>query len=135
MTEHPEERTAIVTGAGRGIGAAIAADVGDEQAVDACESEVAATLGAPTVLVNNAGGLRDPVAMELGRLGVTANAEAVSFFCSPGAGFTSGQVLYVAGGPATDSPLSSVSDASSGRRSAPHFPRRPPSPSCRHVSP
>lgn len=246
--------TAIVTGAGRGIGAAIAqrlaadgmsvacvdidessaaatvagiedgggraaafgADISDEQQVEACVAEVAATLGPPTVLVNNAGVLRDnllfkmsqgdwdtvmqvhlrgtflmtreaqkhmtvakygrivnlsstsalgnrgqanyaaakaglqgftkTVAMELGKFGVTANAvapgfivtemtrgtaermgqsfeefsaarvagipvgrpgepedvaDAVSFFCSPRAGFVSGQVLYVAGGPRT----------------------------------
>ena len=89
--------TAIVTGAGRGIGAAIAqrlaadgmsvacvdidessaaatvtgieeaggraaafgADISDEQQVEACVADVAATLGPPTVLVNNAGVLRD----------------------------------------------------------------------------
>ena len=252
MTDKPEHHTAIVTGAGRGIGSAIAsrlaadgmavacvdideaaaaqtveritseggraaafaADVSDEEAVEACVSRVTTELGSPTVLVNNAGVLRDnllfkmsgsdwdtvmqvhlrgsflmtrsaqrhmteagygrivnlsstsalgnrgqanysaaksglqgftkTVAMELGRFGVTANAvapgfivtdmtrataermgqsfeefsadrvtgipvgrpgqpedvaEAVSFFCSPGAGFISGQVLYVAGGP------------------------------------
>ena len=244
--------TAIVTGAGRGIGAAIAqrlaadgmsvacvdidqssaaatvggiedgggraaafgADISDEEQVQACVEEVASTLGPPTVLVNNAGVLRDnllfkmsqddwdtvmqvhlrgtflmtratqrymtearygrivnlsstsalgnrgqanyaaakaglqgftkTVAMELGKFGVTANAvapgfivtemtrataermgqsfeefsaarvagipvarpgqpedvsDAVAFFCSPRAGFVSGQVLYVAGGP------------------------------------
>ncbi len=246
--------TAIVTGAGRGIGAAIAqrladdgmsvacvdideasargtaeqieasggraaafaADISDAEQVDRCVEEVAGALGAPTVLVNNAGVLRDnllfkmsendwdtvmqvhlrgtflmtraaqrhmtaanygrivnlsstsalgnrgqanyaaakaglqgftkTVALELGRFGVTVNAvapgfivtemtkataermgqsfeefsanrvagipvarpgqpedvaDAVSFFCSPRAGFVSGQVLYVAGGPRT----------------------------------
>ncbi|MEH0554024.1 3-oxoacyl-ACP reductase FabG [Streptomyces sp. B21-101] len=245
-------RTAIVTGAARGIGAAVArrlasdglavavldlheaackpvveeiqaagghsigvgADVADEAAVQHAVERVAAELGAPTVLVNNAGVLRDnllfrmstedwdtvmnvhlrgaflmsravqkhmtetgsgrivnlsstsalgnrgqanyaaaksglqgftkTLAIELGRFGVTANAiapgfietemtaataervgvpfedfkagaaaqipvartghpediaHAVSFFASEGAGFVSGQVLYVAGGP------------------------------------
>lgn len=88
-------RTAIVTGGGRGIGAAIAqrlasdgmnvaildmgptddtvkavesagvkglgveADVSDESSVDAAVKTVAESLGAPTILVNNAGILRD----------------------------------------------------------------------------
>ncbi|SEG53885.1 3-oxoacyl-[acyl-carrier protein] reductase [Thermomonospora echinospora] len=90
-------RTAIVTGAARGIGAAVAkrlardgfavavvdldadackpvvteiesaggralavgADVSDEQAVEAAVQRIAAELGAPTVLVNNAGIIRD----------------------------------------------------------------------------
>ncbi|MGO2035877.1 MAG: SDR family oxidoreductase [Brevibacterium sp.] len=88
-------RTAIVTGGGRGIGAAIAkrlssdglkvavldmgptedtvsaitaaggealgleADVSDESSVKAAVDQVAQTLGAPTVLINNAGILRD----------------------------------------------------------------------------
>lgn len=252
MTE--QSYTAIVTGAGRGIGAAIAqrladdgmavacvdideasagavaaritdsggraaafgADISDADEVEECVAQVASSLGAPTVLVNNAGVLRDnllfkmsesdwdtvmqvhlrgtflmtraaqkhmteagfgrivnlsstsalgnrgqanyaaakaglqgftkTVAMELGKFGVTANAvapgfivtemtrataervgqsfeefsanrvaaipvarpgqpedvaDAVSFFCSPRAGFVSGQVLYVAGGPRT----------------------------------
>ena len=93
----PEHLVAIVTGAGRGIGAAIAerlgadgmavacldideatakqtadrlaaqgvgaaayaADVSDEDAVERVVGEVAETLGPPTVLVNNAGVLRD----------------------------------------------------------------------------
>ena len=246
------QRTAIVTGAARGIGAAVAkrlaedgfavavldldesackgvadeiaaaggralavgADVSDEAAVDAAVRRVAEELGAPTVLVNNAGIIRDnmlykmsaddwdavmnvhlrgsflmsravqkymteakwgrivnlsstsalgnrgqanystakaglqgftkTLAIELGKFGVTANAIApgfietdmtaataarvgmdfeefkaaaasqipvartgrpediahtVSFFASEGAGFVSGQVIYVAGGP------------------------------------
>ncbi|RAE89794.1 beta-ketoacyl-ACP reductase, partial [Burkholderia multivorans] len=88
-------RTAIVTGGGRGIGAAIAtrlaadglrvavldmgptedtvsaitaaggeaiglnADVSDEDSVTAAVAEVADRLGPPTVLINNAGILRD----------------------------------------------------------------------------
>ncbi|ROO85962.1 3-oxoacyl-[acyl-carrier protein] reductase [Actinocorallia herbida] len=246
------QKTAIVTGAARGIGAGVAQrlaadgfavavvdldeaackpvveaieaaggralavgiDVADEQAVQAGVARIAAELGAPTVLVNNAGIIRDnllfkmsaddwdavmnvhlrgaflmtravqahmtkagwgrivnlsstsalgnrgqvnysaakagvqgftkTLALELGRFGVTANAiapgfiatemteetarrigvpfedfkagaakqipvgrtgtpddiaHAVAFFASEGAGFVSGQVLYVAGGP------------------------------------
>jgi 3-oxoacyl-[acyl-carrier protein] reductase len=92
-----QQKTAIVTGAARGIGAAVArrlsgdgfyvaildldeapcaivadeirasggralsvaADVSDEQSVEAAVAHVAETLGAPTVLVNNAGITRD----------------------------------------------------------------------------
>jgi 3-oxoacyl-[acyl-carrier protein] reductase len=98
-----QTRTAIVTGAARGIGAAIArrlsedgfavavldldesackavvdqiesaggkalgvgVDVADEQAVDAAVSRVADELGAPTVLVNNAGITRDNLLFKL----------------------------------------------------------------------
>ncbi|WP_330255480.1 3-oxoacyl-ACP reductase FabG [Nocardia sp. NBC_00565] len=94
---NPTQRTAVVTGAARGIGAAVArrlagdgmavavldldetacktvvdeiesaggralavgADVSDEAAVIQAVDRVAAELGAPTVLVNNAGILRD----------------------------------------------------------------------------
>jgi 3-oxoacyl-[acyl-carrier protein] reductase len=247
-----QNRTAVVTGAGRGIGAGVArrlatdglgvavldldettckqvvdeieslggralpvpVDVSDEGAVEAAVERIAAELGEPTVLVNNAGIIRDnllfkmsveewdavmsvhlrgsflmtravqghmtragwgriinlsstsalgnrgqvnysaakagiqgftkTLALELGKFGVTANAiapgfietemtmataermgiafddfkafvvkdipigrgglpadiaHAVSFFASEGAGFVSGQVLYVAGGP------------------------------------
>src|SRR5689334_20216829 len=93
----PEKTVAIVTGAARGIGAAVAerlgadgmavacldideagasataerlaglgieaagfaADVSDEDAVERVVGEVVERLGAPTVLVNNAGVLRD----------------------------------------------------------------------------
>ena len=208
------ERTAkaIEEAGGRAVGVAV--DVADEDAVEQVVARVAGELGAPTVLVNNAGVLRDnllfkmsagdwdtvmsvhlrgtflmtratqkhmiearygrivnlsstsalgnrgqanyaaakaglqgftkTVAQELGKFGVTCNAvapgfivtdmtrataervgqsfeefsaarvanipvnragqpedvaDAVSFFCSPRAGFVSGQVLYVAGGP------------------------------------
>jgi 3-oxoacyl-[acyl-carrier protein] reductase len=97
IPESPEVRIAVVTGAARGIGAAIAlrlaqdgcdiaavdlssdacaatvaavegcgrraiavaADVSDETAVEKAVNQVATSLGAPTVLVNNAGVLRD----------------------------------------------------------------------------
>ncbi|NUS50998.1 MAG: 3-oxoacyl-ACP reductase FabG [Nocardioidaceae bacterium] len=215
-----DEATAAETATrleGQGVrSAAYAADVSDEDAVQAVVDRVAAELGPPTVLVNNAGVLRDnllfkmsagdwdtvmqvhlrgtflmtratqrhmtearwgrvvnlsstsalgnrgqanyaaakaglqgftkTVAHELGKFGVTCNAvapgfivtemtrataervgqgfeefsaarvagipvnragqpedvaEAVAYFCSPAAGFVSGQVLYVAGGPRT----------------------------------
>lgn len=130
-----QHRTAIVTGAGRGIGAAIAARLDAGAAHDAGEQRRA-----------KAGlqGFTKTVAMELGKFGVIANAvapgfivtdmtrataerlgqtfeefsanrvagipvnrartpddvsAAVSFFCSEGAVFVSGQVLYVACGP------------------------------------
>ncbi len=203
---------AITSGGGRGL--AVAADVSDEASVTAAVAAVAEQLGAPTILINNAGIIRDnllfkmsvddwdavmgvhlrgaflmtravqgfmttegfgrvvclsstsalgnrgqvnyaaakaglqgftkTVALELGRFGVTANAVApgfiqsdmtaataervgipfeefikaaagsipvgrvgqpddiahtVSFLVSEGAGFVSGQVVYVAGGP------------------------------------
>ncbi|MFM9376210.1 3-oxoacyl-ACP reductase FabG [Gordonia sp. VNK21] len=202
----------IVAAGGKAVG--VGADVSDEAAVVAAVDKVAAELGAPTILVNNAGVIRDnllfkmsvddwntvmavhlrgaflmsrevqkyqtkegwgrivnlsstsalgnrgqanysaakagmqgltkTLALELGKFGVTANAiapgfiatdmtaataerlgvpfedfkafsakeipvqrvgepadiaHAVSFFASEGAGFVSGQVLYVAGGP------------------------------------
>ncbi|MCC3290542.1 3-oxoacyl-ACP reductase FabG [Arthrobacter sp. zg-Y1110] len=100
MTEAPaqlDQRTAVVTGAGRGIGAAVAmrlaadghrvavldlreedtaatveainnsggkavgvgADVADAAAVEQAVGRIAEELGAPTILVNNAGILRD----------------------------------------------------------------------------
>ena len=204
--------TAILDAGGRAI--AVGADVSDEEAVAGAVDRVTAELGAPTILVNNAGIIRDnllfkmtvddwdavlsvhlrgaflmsravqkhqveagwgrivnlssvsalgnrgqanyaaakagmqgftkTLAIELGRYGVTANAIApgfivtdmtrstaarmgvdfdefvahsaqqipvrragvpddiaavASFFCSEGAGYVSGQVLYVAGGP------------------------------------
>jgi 3-oxoacyl-[acyl-carrier protein] reductase len=210
-----QETADRLTSQGRSAGAFVA-DVSDEAAVEQVVADVAESLGPPTVLVNNAGVLRDnllfkmsgsdwdtvmqvhlrgaflmtraaqrhmtaasygrivnlsstsalgnrgqanysaakaglqgftkTVAHELGRFGVTCNAvapgfivtemtrataarvgqsfeefsaarvaqipvrragqpedvaDAVSFFCSPRAGFVSGQVLYVAGGPRT----------------------------------
>ncbi|RPF20413.1 3-oxoacyl-ACP reductase FabG [Myceligenerans xiligouense] len=207
-----ETAAAIVADGGRAL--AVGADVADADSVAAAVARVADELGAPTILVNNAGILRDnllfkmspddwdavlgvhlrgaflmtravqahmveagwgrvvnlsstsalgnrgqanyaaakagmqgftkTLAIELGRFGVTANAvapgfietemtrataervgvpfedfvahaakevpvgrtgkpediaAAVSYFCSPDAGFVSGQVLYVAGGP------------------------------------
>ncbi|GAB4047130.1 SDR family oxidoreductase [Catellatospora paridis] len=49
--------TAITKAGGRAI--AVGADVSDSAAVDAAVAHVAATLGAPSALVNNAGVLRD----------------------------------------------------------------------------
>ncbi|PSK67191.1 hypothetical protein B0E53_00825 [Micromonospora sp. MH33] len=67
-------RTAVVTGAARGIGAGVA----DEQAVRAAVDRIAGEL---------ATGTPEDI------------AHAVSFLVSEGAGFVSGQVLYVADGP------------------------------------
>ncbi|RMI34042.1 SDR family oxidoreductase [Nocardia stercoris] len=52
------ETVAAITGAG-GQAVALGADVSDEAAVIAAVDELTATLGAPTVVVNNAGILRD----------------------------------------------------------------------------
>ncbi|WP_026929789.1 3-oxoacyl-ACP reductase FabG [Glycomyces tenuis] len=214
LLEDQAQATAAAIAADGGRSLAIGVDVADEAAVAAAADRVAAELGAPTILVNNAGILRDnllfkmsaadwdavmgvhlrgaflmsraaqahmveakwgrivnlsstsalgnrgqanyaaakagmqgltkTLAFELGRFGVTANAvapgfietemtrataervgvpfedflaaaaketpvgrvgrpediaAAVAFFCSEEAGFVSGQVLYVAGGP------------------------------------
>ena len=162
---------AITQAGGRALG--VGCDVSDESSVQAAVARVAADLGAPVVLVNNAGIIRDnllfkmavsdwdsvmnysaakvglqgftkTLAIELGKFGVTANAVApgfiqtdmtaataerigvpfedfithsaaqipvgrvgqpediaatISFLCSAQAGFVSGQVIYVAGGP------------------------------------
>lgn len=158
-------RVAIVTGSARGIGAAIAAirstggeavgvgaDVTSTQPVEDVVTRIADELGPPTVLVNNAGILRDNLIFKMtdddwdavmavqlrvnaiapgfiatdmlrrtaerlkvpyeqltdtlakdipvGRVGQPDDiAHATSFFCSEGAAYVSGQVLYVAGGP------------------------------------
>lgn len=104
MTSTTETRTAIITGAARGIGAGIAkrfaadgfavavldldeaacqlvvdeitaaggralavsANVADPDAVEAAVTKVADALGAPTVLVNNAGIIRDNLIFKMG---------------------------------------------------------------------
>jgi len=107
---------AIEAAGGRAL--AVGADVADADQVAAAVERVAAGLGAPTVLVNNAGVTRDNLLFKMtegdwdtyvaaraaqipvAKAGQVEDiAHAVSFFVSEGAGFVSGQVLYVAGGP------------------------------------
>lgn len=78
---------AVGTGAARGIGAATVARVADEP-------------GPPAVLVADAEVRGSGQAHPRRPGGAPADiAQAVSFFADERAGFVSGQVLYVAGGP------------------------------------
>ena len=132
-----------ITAAG-GTAIAVGADVSDEAQVEAAVARVVEELGAPTILVNNAGVLRDNLLFKMSvsdwdtvlnvhlrgsflmtkataervgmgfedfkaaaatqipvaRVGEPEDiANAIAFFTGEAAGFVSGQVLYVAGGP------------------------------------
>ena len=103
-----------IEGAG-GKALAVGADVSRTDQVEAAAGRVAAELGAPTVLVNNGGLLRDNLLFKMSdddfkkaaaeripvrRVGLPEDvAHTVSFLVSEGAGFVSGQIIYVAGGP------------------------------------
>jgi 3-oxoacyl-[acyl-carrier protein] reductase len=78
-----------IQGAG-GTALAVGADVSQTDQVEAAVGRVAGELGAPSVLVNNAGLLRDNLLFKMSDR---------SFLVSEGAGYVSGQVIYVAGGP------------------------------------
>jgi NAD(P)-dependent dehydrogenase (short-subunit alcohol dehydrogenase family) len=125
----------IADAGGRAL--AVGADVSDGAQVLAAVERVAAELGEPTVLVNNAGVIRDNLLFKMTdddwdtvmddmtaataeRVGVSFDvfskaaaeripvrrigqpsdvADTISFLVSDDAGFVSGQVIYVAGGP------------------------------------
>jgi len=57
-TDDAETVTATITGSG-GVARAVKVDVADADSVDVAVNEVADTLGPPTILVNNAGVVRD----------------------------------------------------------------------------
>lgn len=59
ITEEAAADTAKAINESGGKAIAVGADVSDEASVNAAVDKVAAELGAPTVLVNNAGILRD----------------------------------------------------------------------------
>jgi NAD(P)-dependent dehydrogenase (short-subunit alcohol dehydrogenase family) len=127
VLDRDEDRCAVTVAAVRAAGTrsmAVGADVVDETAARAAVEKVAAELGGPTVLVNNAGvpgftvtdmtrsvaeridvpfaqmEAEMAAAIPVGRAGTPEDvAHAVAFLVDERSGFVSGQVLYVAGGP------------------------------------
>ncbi|MHA5050706.1 SDR family NAD(P)-dependent oxidoreductase [Streptomyces sp. SD15] len=100
------QRVAIVTGAARGIGAAVAERLARDGlavgVVDLNESECAGTAKAITSNGGTAAAVAADVADETAVTGAVAQIAAelgAPTEASPGAGFVSGQVIYVAGGP------------------------------------
>jgi len=83
LNEDYGERTVGEIEEAGGKAIVVGADVSSGDQVAAAVEKVAADLGEPTVLVNN----------------VADIAHAISFFASEGAGYVSGQILYLAGGP------------------------------------
>ena len=125
LAEDDARGTAQRIEAAGGRALAVGADVGDADQVQAAVERVVAELGPPVVLVNNAGVTRDNLLFKMTdadwdtvlsvhlrgsflmtravqRAGQPEDiAHTVSFLVSEGAGFVSGQVVYVAGGPRT----------------------------------
>ena len=97
-----------MTGAARGIGAAtarrLAADAMAVAVLDLDEAGCAGTVqeiaaaGGRALAVGADVGKTDQVQAAVGRLAAEL-AHTISFLVSEGAGFVSGQVIYVAGGP------------------------------------